>query len=202
MLPLVLASASEARRRLIRLLVPDAEFCAAAIDESPQEGERCAAICVRLAVEKAGHVAAGLCGQGRDAVVLGADTLAHLGGEVFGKPSNEGDAARILRALSGKSHAITTGLGLYRAFAAGGPPAELARDSVTTQVRFRALTEDEIRAYVATGEPMTRSGAYGLQGAGGALVQSVDGCPNNVVGLPLGRVLEMLRAAGVETRLG
>lgn len=202
MYPLVLASASEARRRLIRLLVPQAEFCTADIDESPRAGEGGADICVRLAAEKAAHVAAGLCGQGRDAVVLGADTLAHLDGEVFGKPRNEDDAARILRALAGTSHAITTGVALYRAFAGGGPPRELARDAVTTQVRFRALAEDEIRAYVATGEPMTRSGAYGLQGIGGGLVQSVQGCPNNVVGLPLGHILGPLRAAGVQTLLG
>ena len=157
---------------------------------------------MRLAAEKAAHVAAGLCEQGRDAVVLGADTLAHLGGEVFGKPQSEEDAARILGALAGRQHSITTGVALYRAFAEGGPPRELARDAVTTQVRFRALTEDEIRAYVATGEPMTRSGAYGLQGIGGGLVHSVQGCPNNVVGLPLGRILGPLRAAGVETLLG
>ncbi|NLM41795.1 MAG: septum formation inhibitor Maf [Firmicutes bacterium] len=126
------------------------------------------------------------------ALVLGADTIVVLDGRILGKPTDAEDAARMLRALSGREHEVTTVVALLR----NGQEERVF--SETTKVQFRRLTEAEIAGYVATGEPLDKAGSYGIQGLGGLLVQSIKGCYYNVVGLPIPRLAEELRPYGIE----
>jgi len=126
---------------------------------------------------KARHVAGGLA---RGAIVLGADTEVVLDGRLLGKPRDAADAARILKALRGRIHEVITGVALVEA-----PAGREETAAVTTRVRMSGYTDAEIEAYVATGEPLDKAGAYAVQGLGGRLIAQVDGCFSNVVGLPV-----------------
>ena len=125
------------------------------------------------------------------ALVLGADTIVVLDGTVLGKPRDREDARKMLGFLSGREHEVTTVVALLHG-------QEERVFSETTKVRFRQLTDGEIAGYLATGEPFDKAGAYGIQGFGGLLVQSIKGCYYNVVGLPMPRLAEELRAYGIE----
>ncbi len=126
-------------------------------------------------------------------VVLGADTEVVLDGRLLGKPRDAADAARILAELSGRVHDVVTGVALV----GGGPDGREQTTAVTTRVTMAAYGAAEIAAYVATGEPLDKAGAYGVQGLGGRLVAGIDGCYTNVVGLPLTTVRRLLEAWGV-----
>jgi septum formation protein len=182
---LVLASQSPRRRELLAQLGISLEVRPANADESvlPREAPR--TYVLRVAREKARAVA----GE----VVLAADTAVVLGDEVLGKPGDEADARRMLRALSGTVHEVLTAVCVRRA--APGPALELDA-VVATAVRFARLSDGEIDWYVATGEPLDKAGAYAIQGAGGAFVLSVEGSVSNVVGLPLAETADLLRRAG------
>jgi len=123
--------------------------------------------------------------------VLAADTLVFLESEVFGKPASEEDARRMLASLSGKTHSVVTGVALL----AGG---RLHERAVVSTVRFAPMTEAEIAWYAASREPMDKAGAYAVQGAGARFVESIEGSPSNVIGLPARAVYELLREAGLE----
>ena len=125
-----------------------------------------------------------------DDLVIGADTVVVYDGAILGKPADEADAARMLRTLSGKTHEVFTGVCLIRA---GKAETFYAR----TQVTFYPLSEPEIEAYVATGEPMDKAGAYAIQGGAGAFVEAIDGEFDNVVGFPTEEVKEMLQEFGM-----
>ena len=120
--------------------------------------------------------------------ILSADTLVALDGRALGKPRNEDDARRMLRALSGRTHQVFTGVCVR----ADKPRVACQRTDVT----FRKLTDEEIDAYIATGEPMDKAGAYGIQGGAGAFVEKLDGPYDNVIGLPMALVARMLKEAG------
>ena len=124
-------------------------------------------------------------------VVIGADTVVEVDGVVLEKPADAADASRMLRSLSGRRHAVHTGVALY--FPRRGQTCRSF--SETTHVQFAHLTEDAIAAYVASGEPNDKAGAYGIQGAAAAFVTGIDGCYFNVVGLPLHRLATELVAA-------
>lgn len=141
----------------------------------------------RLSREKAAEVA----GRHPGALVLAGDTVVVRDGTILGKPRDEDDARAMLRSLSGREHRVVSGLAL----AGPGAGALLSRHD-SARVVFRALGEDEIQAYVATGEPMDKAGAYGIQGMGGALVTRVEGDYYTVVGLPLSGLVALLEAAG------
>jgi septum formation protein len=127
-----------------------------------------------------------------DCLVLGADTIVTLDGRILGKPVDAGDAFSMLRFLSGRQHKVTTYVVLSR-------NGQVVRDfSETTSVQFRRLDDEEIRAYIATGEPFDKAGGYGIQGFGGLLVKSIKGCYYNVVGLPMPSLAEHLRSLGIE----
>lgn len=159
-----------------------------AIDEMRREGEPPLAYARRLAREKAEAVAAQLpCGVFR---VLGADTIVIVNGEILGKPSSTEDAVRMLKLLSGRAHQVVTAVCLLAADASGRVAEDVRH--ATTLVRFRALTEGDIRAYVESGEPMDKAGAYAIQGGAADFVQSYEGDYENVVGLPVALVLAML----------
>ncbi|MEI6500232.1 MAG: Maf family protein [Armatimonadota bacterium] len=186
--PLVLASASPRRQDMLRLagiafevIVSEAEAGAEASGRPPQR----AALNARL---KALDVAPAYPGR----LVVGADTVVALGSTVLEKPVDVADARRMLEQLSGRKHQV------YTAFAvvAGGEARVLVEETVESTVAFRKLTRDEIEAYVASGDPLDKAGAYGIQSGGGDLVAEVIGSYLNVVGLPLGRLQAALAALG------
>ena len=186
-MPLILASTSPRRRQLLAELGVAFDCIAPAIDESqyaalpPQEQA------LTLAVAKARDVAA----QHPDALVLGGDTLVVLGTTVFGKPESPADAVRMLQQLQGQTHEVVTAIALVC------QSQQFERTHVeTARVTMRALESAEITAYVATGEPLDKAGAYGVQGLGGTLITKIDGDYYAVVGLPLRATAHLLRSAG------
>ncbi len=179
---LVLASRSPRRRELLTCAGIPFLVRPADVDESWLEGEAPTAHVERLARQKARAVSAT-----PDEIVLGADTVVVLDGAILGKPADEADAVRMLRRLSGREHQVLTGVCLKRG------PVELVA-SETTTVRFSTLREEEIEAYVASGEPMDKAGAYAIQGLASKFVERIEGCYFNVVGLPVARVYRMLKS--------
>ncbi len=180
---LVLASASPRRREL--LLSAGISFLAQAanIPEDLTQGEEPRACAERLAREKALAVFR----QRPDDYVLGADTIVVVDGQILGKPRDKKDAARMLGMLSGRRHQVITGVCL------AGESITAETRSATTTVTMAALTGEEIAAYVATGEPMDKAGAYAIQGIASRWITHIDGDYSNVVGLPIPLVWQMLR---------
>lgn len=183
---LILASGSPRRKGLLartgrpfRIIVSDADEIETA-DVSPTE------VAMRNARAKALAVAATM---PANATVIGADTIVVLDGRIFGKPADKTDARRMLGELSGRTHQVITGVCLVR----NGQTEAFAE---TTDVRFKEISAEDIAAYVATGEPLDKGGAYGIQGRGGAFVDSVDGDYDNVVGLPVARLERALDLEG------
>ncbi|MDT8340207.1 MAG: nucleoside triphosphate pyrophosphatase [Longimicrobiales bacterium] len=185
--PLVLASGSPRRTALLRRLGLDHTVDPAGIAETVLPGEDPAAHAERLAREKALEVAA----RHPGALVLAGDTVVVRDGVILGKPADAEEARALLESLSGRSHSVITGLAL-----AGPAPGAVRARTDATRVWFRELTGDEIRAYVATGEPMDKAGGYGIQGMGGALVTRVEGDYFTVVGLPISGLVSLLSEAG------
>jgi septum formation protein len=187
---LVLASRSPRRRELLASVGVQADVRPADTDESVREGEGADGYVRRLAREKARAVPAS-----PGELVLAADTSVVLGTEILGKPRDEEDARRMLRALSGRTHVVATGVhGLARG-ADGGTREETL--VVSSAVRLVTLSEERIAWYVGTGEPFDKAGAYAVQGAGGSLVRGIAGSVSNVVGLPLAETLALLGRLGL-----
>lgn len=186
---IILASSSPRRRELLRLLGLDFEVIPGKEVEYPYSGGDPAAYAQDLALRKARAVA-GLAGEG---LVIGADTIVLLDGRVLGKPKDEQEAEEMLSLLSGRKHQVITGVAVVEA-----QSGRSSLRAVKTEVAFRPLSREEIRAYIATGEPLDKAGAYGIQGYGAILVERVEGCYFNVVGLPLATLVEMLRDFGVD----
>jgi septum formation protein len=184
---LILASTSPRRAAILGALGIPFRVVEPRVDESLLPGEAGASAAERLARAKAAAVAP------QDLPVLAADTLVVCEGEVLAKPAGAEDAARMLRALSGRSHQVVTGVCLAHGAA--------SRSGVeTTVVTFAAMAEAEIAWYVATGEPLDKAGAYHVEGRGALFVAAVSGSPSNVAGLPVRLVLRLAREVGV--RLG
>jgi septum formation protein len=182
---LILASASPRRRELLRNAGLEAEVRPSFIEEASRPGESPEDFARRAATDKALAVAAD---APLGALVLGADTVVVVGGEILGKPAGAADAARMLRALSGATHCVITGVCLVSA-----PDRIEAVRAETTLVTFRPLGEKEIADYVASGEPFDKAGAYGIQGLASKFVTRIEGCYFNVVGLPVAFVYDMLK---------
>lgn len=178
---LVLASQSPRRRELLGCAGIPFVVRPASVDESRIGEEDPGEHVCRLAREKAQSVA---CAP--DEIVLGADTVVVIDGEVLGKPSDREHAARMLRQLSGRSHEVVTGICLRAS-------NRLIVDKESTRVRFVKLPEAEIAAYVASGEPMDKAGAYAIQGQASRFVDRIEGCYFNVVGLPVAMVWRHLQ---------
>ena len=198
---LVLASASPRRRELLAQAGYAFEVHPAHIPEDPLPGEDPIAYVVRLARGKAQAVFQELNGTSRaeakesqvgdgSLAVLGADTTVTLDNQILCKPEDAADAARMLRLLSGRSHRVITGVALVTAEA-----VEVAAEA--TAVRFLTLSSEEIDAYVATGEPMDKAGAYAIQGRAARWIPRIEGCYFNVMGLPLALVSTLLEARRV-----
>jgi len=131
--------------------------------------------------------------EGEGPVILAADTIVVKDGQLLGKPADEKEAAQMLGFLSGGVHEVMTGLCVLNL-----QTKQVWQDVERTKVYFRSLTEREISAYIASGEPLDKAGAYGIQGLGGLLVERIEGCYYNVVGLPLVKTMDYLRLCGVK----
>ena len=184
---IILASASPRRRELLEGLGLQLTICPAKGEEHPVPGLSGGETAKRLSRAKCLEIAADADG---DDVVIAADTVVCLDDEILGKPADEADAERMLRALSGRDHRVFTGVTVAR----GG---RVLSDYEETAVHFRPLTEREIAAYIATGEPMDKAGAYGIQGRAALFVEGIEGDYFNVMGLPLCKLGKMLKEIGV-----
>jgi len=177
----LLASASPRRAELLAAAGITCDVAPADVDETRFPGEPPAVYCERLARAKADAVAA----RAPDRVVLAADTIVVVDGDVFGKPVDQADARRMLEHLSGRSHEVMTGVAVA---AAGTVRTAVER----TEVEFIPLTPAEITCYVSTGEPMDKAGAYAIQGLASRFVARISGSYSNVVGLPVARVYQLV----------
>ncbi|MCM2359813.1 MAG: Maf family nucleotide pyrophosphatase [Geobacteraceae bacterium] len=184
---IILASASPRRAELLASAGVEFEVFAGNIPEEPLPGETPPDHVVRLAREKAMDVAARVAGR----FFIGADTVVVCDGEIMGKPKDAADAARMLFKLSGVPHSVITGYAIF-----DRERGDAISEAVTTRVYFKHLYPEEISAYIATGCPFDKAGAYAIQGGAAHMVQRIDGSYTNVVGLPLCEVVEALRRIG------
>ncbi len=186
----ILASQSPRRRELFRqigvenfdILVPDADE---SYDPTQTPQEIVCSICRKKAV-----AARALAGDS-DAIIVTADTMVFLDGMRLGKPTDEADAARMLRSLSGRTHTVCTGVSIVRG-------DHIETEAETTAVTFRDLTDAEIAAYIASGDPMDKAGSYGIQGKPALFVSGIEGDYFNVMGLPLHRLGQMLKKFNID----
>jgi len=181
--PLVLASASPRRQEFLQRLGLEFLVAPADIDETPQHDEAPEAFVRRMALTKARQIAL----RHPEAAVLGADTVVVLAGTIFGKPQDRAEAFAILKQLQGQTHQVLTGFAVVAA-----QPAIEEVETFTTLVAFDTFADDVLRAYVDSGEPMDKAGAYGIQDQGAFLVRSITGSYSNVVGLPINAVVQTL----------
>ena len=194
---IVLASASPRRQELLRNAGIPFEVQPADVDESPMAGEPAQKCAERLAREKALKV-----WRNRpQEIVLGADTVVVVDDVILGKPTDVEDAVRMLRLLSGRQHQVITGVCLVRSAGRGtqqdeweAATAEIRTAAETTLVTMSAFSDDEIREYVATGEPRDKAGAYAIQGIASRWIPRIEGDYSNVVGLPIALVYRMLKS--------
>jgi len=191
---MVLASSSPRRRAMLaeagwrfRVVVPD-------VVETPRRGEAPEAFARRAARDKAAAVAARLGAPTGRRLLVACDTIVVRGRRILGKPVDAADARRMLRALSGRTHAVISGVCLW--MWDGGPRPRRLTFAVRTAVTFRRLGAGEIAAYVRTGEPMDKAGAYAIQGGAAGMARRLRGSYSNVVGLPMEALTERLRRAG------
>lgn len=187
---LILASTSPRRRALLTAAGIDFEPRESGVEEHRLAGESAAEFALRMAREKA----LALKPRAGAVLVLGADTVVECGGEILGKPRDAGDARRMLRMLSGRVHKVVTAFALTR------DGVVLENRAVASAVRFRALGDAEIEAYIRSGEPMDKAGSYGIQGDGGGFIAEVDGSRDNVMGLPVDEVVAALERHGIAPR--
>jgi septum formation protein len=183
---IVLASGSPRRHQLLDILGIAHDVDPSAIQEASLPGETAETTATRLAREKALDVSQ----RHRDRWVLGADTLVVVDDRVLGKPASPADAESMLSSLQGRDHRVVTAVALVR-------DGQVHERRDVTRVWFRRVTPEQVRAYVATGEPLDKAGAYGVQGFGAALVERIDGDFFGVMGLPLRLVVELLEQAGL-----
>ena len=181
---IILASGSPRRIELLARMGVTFEVVAADVDETASGNA--SSVVIQLARRKATAVAT----SRRDSVILAADTVVDCDG-ILGKPADPADAYRMLRALSGRWHAVHTGIcTIFH--------EQVRCEVAISRVHFVELTDDDIARYIATGDPMDKAGAYGIQGMAGMFIDEINGCPHNVMGLPMALVKRMLACAGAD----
>lgn len=186
---IILASASPRRTQLLKT----AGICHT-VRPSQKEEILTSAIPEQVVEELSRQKAEDIAEHAEDGtIVIGADTVVALEGQIMGKPSSKEDAERMLTLLSGKTHEVSTGVTLIRK---GGPKDEILTFSDTAQVEMYPISQEEMQAYIETGEPMDKAGAYAIQGRGMVFVRRISGDYNTVVGLPVARVYHELRRLG------
>ena len=190
-MPIMLASASPRRQQLLKDAGIEFVVRPANIEEVQQDGEFALSFAERMARDKARVIRA----SAPESAVLGADTIVVARDQVLGKPTDAADAIRMLRLLSNRQHFVITGVCLIGTDSEGTDFEDVRSEK--TAVHFAALTDAEIRDYVATGEPMDKAGAYAIQGHASRWISKIEGDYNNVVGLPVDLVLRMLQEHGV-----
>ena len=183
----ILASASPRRLALLQQIGIEATVCPADFDEVSGSAVQAEDVVLANAIGKCQAVVKI---KGDSLPVIAADTVVVAEGVILGKPQDAEEAVVMLKQLSGKTHKVLTGIAVSYA-------GEMLAEVCETKVVFRDLTDEEIKNYVATGEPLDKAGAYGIQGKGAVLVEKIDGCYNNVVGLPLTRMQLILAKLGV-----
>ena len=188
MTKILLASASPRRKQILEQIGCDFSVINIDVDEIAHSDISADHIATTNAVAKAAaawHAAAA------DVVIISADTIVVLDGDIFGKPLDKEDAENILKRLSGRTHEVITAVAI-------ASREGIISDICSTKVEFVVLSNTEITKYIATGEPFDKAGAYGIQGYGSLFVQSVNGCYFNVMGLPIVLTRNLLHQAGVE----
>ncbi len=188
---IILASQSPRRRELLHLIRLDHEVRPAHVDESQQPGESPRLYAERVARDKALAIAR----EQSDAVVIGADTIVVVDGDVLGKPNDASDAAAMLARLSDRTHLVDTAVAVAR-------NGTVVSGVEEVDVTFRALDRAEIQRYIATGEPLDKAGAYGIQGYGATIVKRIRGDYFAVMGLPLGMLVTLLGKVGLNYDFG
>lgn len=187
---IILASQSPRRRELLAQAGIPFRVVTSSVEERITKTEADEVV-KELSFQKAENVAAE---QPEGVWVLGADTVVVLEGQILGKPKNTENAREMLRRLSGKTHSVFTGVTLYKKEGGGVQSVTFAEE---TRVTFYPMTEEEIIAYVASGDPMDKAGAYGIQGAAAVYIQGIEGDYNNVVGLPVAAVYQRMKELGI-----
>lgn len=186
---LILASGSPRRREILGQLGRPFTILPSNVDETPLPDESGTALALRLALAKARDVAA----RQDHALVIGADTVVEREGRLFGKPGSAAEATEMLQALRGGPHTVVTGMAVVRS-----SDQKVRTAAISAMVYMHNFSDERIAAYIATGEPMDKAGAYGAQGEGRALIERVDGPFLTVVGLPLDELIPLLRELGLE----
>ena len=186
---LILASASPRRQELLRLITNDFTVFPAAVDESLPPALSVDNAAQYLARKKAAAVSSAF----PDDIVLGSDTTVIIDHTILGKPGTPERAEEMMRRLSGKTHTVITGVALAKG-------KEMLSFQTSTDVTFYPVSDEEIREYVATGEPMDKAGSYGIQGFFGIYVKGINGDYNNVVGLPAARLFYEMKKSGIDLR--
>ncbi|HBL81674.1 MAG TPA: hypothetical protein DD391_03615 [Clostridiales bacterium] len=186
---IILASGSPRRKELLGAMGLTFSVRTSCADETIEEGLPPFFVVEQLSLLKASSVASIVKSEGKEAVIIGADTIVVSEGTILTKPSDEEDAKAILSALAGKWHSVLTGVTVMNT-----KNAKSESFYVETKVHFIALTQEQIDAYVKTGEPMDKAGAYGIQGRGALFVDKLDGDYFNVVGLPVCKLAQVLKA--------
>ena len=194
---MILASQSPRRIELMREAGYDIRVIPADIDETPFDDETPLTLVERLARAKAAAIAAEHAEPNE--LTIAADTIVTFDGKLLGKPANEDEARTMLHELSGRTHQVATGVCIVRAGDVTAPHAAESLSFVdVTDVTFYELTDEQIERYVASGEPMDKAGAYGIQGLGSLLVERIEGDYFNVMGLPVCHLGQVLRSFGVD----
>lgn len=187
---IILASASPRRREILTNLGLDFDIIPADIEETIDPFLDPAELVKNLALQKAAHVAKQI---GYPAIIIGSDTTVVIDNKILGKPANFNEAFDMLSTLSGRTHTVFTGICVIDT-----SENKIITDYEATEVTFKELSPEEIKDYISTGEPMDKAGSYGIQAIGSTLVVSVNGCYNNIVGLPVYKLSETLKEFGVD----
>lgn len=192
---LILASASPRRKELLAQIGAECEVVPAAGEERigskvPEQ------VVLELAKQKAKEVAERFCQEPGRFAVLGADTVVAFGGQILGKPKDKADAARMLKTLSGNTHSVFTGVAVV--LLANKQVEEVFSFYEETKVTMYPMSDKQIEAYIGTGEPMDKAGAYAIQGKCAVYIEKIAGDYNNVVGLPVAAIYQKLEKSGIE----
>lgn len=188
---IILASASERRRELLKRILCDFEVIVSQFDEDNIgfNGD-CGNYVIELAKGKGMNVASNI--EDKNSLIIACDTVVFFNGKVLGKPKNEKEAFSMLKELSGNVHLVYSGIFIYNK-----ENNSMMTDYVCTEVKFSNLSDELIEKYIESKEPFDKAGAYGIQGYGGIFVERINGCYYNVVGLPLNSLYKMLKEMGV-----
>ena len=190
MTKIILASASSRRKEILEQIGIKFEIVVSNVEEDIEYNNNVSGFVEELALMKAQDVAQRVTPE---SLVIGADTIVFTQTGILGKPQNSEDAFLMLKQLSGKTHEVFTGIAIIEA-----PEKKTLLTHEKTEVKFREITDQEIRAYIATGEADDKAGSYSIQGLGAVFVEKINGCYFNVVGLPIFKVWSMLRSFGVQ----